>query len=188
MTKLTLGVLLWSLTHFIPALFPGLRDSMARKLGENGFKGVFTLLMIAAIYLIISGWKASIPESVYLPPAWGRHLTALLMLIAMLLFVAPYHATNIKRVLRHPQLTGVVIWGAGHLLANGEARSIVLFGGLTAWAILEILLINRREGAWVKPDSVPIKRDLILAAAGITLYLVLAFSHRWLFGVSPFVA
>ena len=186
MTKLTLGVLLWSLTHFIPALFPGLRDSMARKLGENGFKGVFTLLMIAAIYLIISGWKASIPESVYLPPAWGRHLTALLVLIAMLLFVAPYHATNIKRVLRHPQLTGVVIWGAGHLLANGEARSIVLFGGLTLWAIIEIFLLNRRDGAWSKPEPVPRKKDFILLAAGFVTYIIVAVSHQWLFGFSPF--
>ena len=51
MTQLVLGVLLWSLTHLVPALFPGLRDSMARKLGENGFKGIFTLLMIAAILI-----------------------------------------------------------------------------------------------------------------------------------------
>ena len=42
---------------------------------------------------------------------------------------------NVKRLLRHPQLTGVALWGIGHLLANGESRSIILFGGLGAWAI-----------------------------------------------------
>jgi uncharacterized membrane protein len=114
-------------------------------------------------------------------------VTALLVLIAFILIVAPYHATNLKRVLRHPQLTGVIIWGIGHLLANGESRSIVLFGGLTAWAVIEILLLNRRDGAWTKPDPVPVKKDLILTVAGLVVYVVIAASHQWLFGFSPFV-
>ena len=96
--------------------------------------------------------------------------------------------TGIARVIRHPQLTGVMFWGVGHLLANGEGRSIVLFGGLTAWAFIEIILINRRDGAWSKPDPVPVKGDVILAAAGLVVYAVLAVSHLWLFGVSPFAA
>jgi uncharacterized membrane protein len=83
-------------------------------------------------------------------------------------------------------LTGVAIWGFGHLLANGESRSIVLFGGLAAWAIIEIFLLNRRDGAWVKPEPVPVKKDVILAVAGVVVYAVVAVSHKWLFGFSPF--
>jgi len=144
------------------------------------------LLMVFAIYLVISGWKATIPENLYLPPVWGRHLTALLVLISFILFIAPYHATNLKRLLRHPQLLGVALWGIAHLLANGESRSIVLFGGLAAWAVIEIGLVNRRDGAWVKPDPVPVKKDIILVVAGLASYLVVAFAHQWLFGFSPF--
>jgi uncharacterized membrane protein len=187
MNKLTLGVLLWGLTHLIPAAFPAVKKSLVVRLGENPYKGIFTLLMALAIYLIISGWKAAIPESIYLPPAWGRHATALLMLIGFVLFFAPYPSNNIKRALRHPQLTGVACWGVGHLLANGEARSIVLFGGLALWAIIEILLINRRDGAWTRPAPVARKNDFILLSAGLGAYVVVAAAHQWLFGFSPFI-
>ena len=187
MTKLTLGVLLWSVTHLLPAALPGLRRSLIEKMGENGYKGIFTLLMVLAIYLVVSGWKPALPESVFLPPAWGRHVTALLVLIAFVLFFAPYPPNNIKRLLRHPQLTGVFCWGVGHLLANGEGRSIVLFGGLALWALLEMVLISRRDGAWHKPEPAPRKNDIILAASGLGAYVIVAMSHQWLFGFSPFI-
>ena len=54
-----------------------------------------TLAMVVAIYLVISGWKAAVPESVYLPPAWGRHLTALLVLVGFILFFAAYKLYDI---------------------------------------------------------------------------------------------
>jgi uncharacterized membrane protein len=187
MTKLILGILLWSVVHFIPAVAVDFRQGLIRKMGENPYKGIFTLLMALAIYLVISGWKATIPESLYLPPEWGRHAASLLVLIGLILFIAPYPPTNIKRMVRHPQLTGVACWGIGHLLANGETRSIILFGGLAAWAIIEMLLLNRRDGAWDKPDPVPLKNDIILAVAGLVVYAVIAVAHQWLFGVTPFI-
>ena len=186
MTRLSLGVLLWSLVHLVPTLFAGARGKLVARIGENPYKGLFTLLIVLSIYLIISGWKAAVPESLYVPPAWGRHLTALLMLAAFVLFFAPYPPNNIRRVLRHPQLTGVALWGVGHLLANGEARSVVLFGGLALWAVIEILLINRRDGARTPPPPAPRRNDLLLIVAGVAVYVVLAAAHRWLFGFSPF--
>ena len=185
MTKLVIGVLLWSFMHFLPAVDAGFRKSMIAKLGENPYKGIFSLLMALSIYLMISGWQATIPELVYAAPAWGRHGTMLLVLVAFVLLSAPYPPNNIKRILRHPQLTGLACWGAGHLLSNGEMRSIVLFGGLAAWAVIEMLLLNRRDGAWTRPDPAPLKNDILLVVAGIVIYAVFLFSHQWLFGVSP---
>jgi uncharacterized membrane protein len=186
MTKLVLGVLLWSVTHLAPGVLPGFKSKAVARLGENGYKGIFTLLMVVAIYLMISGWKAAVPEIVYLPPAWGRHVTALLVLVAFILFFAPYPPNNIKRLLRHPQLAGVALWGIGHLLANGESRSIALFGGMALWAIAEVLFINRRDGAWDRPVPVPARNDALLIAGGIVAYAVVAASHQWLFGFYPF--
>ena len=186
MTKLVLGVLLWSVMHFIPAIATDFRKNLISKIGEKPWKGLFALFMVLSLYLIISGWRATIPESVYLPPTWGRHLASLLVLIAFILFIASHHATNLKRFVRHPQLSGVALWGIAHLLANGEGRSIVLFGGLALWAIIEIFLLNRRDGAWVKPDPVPRKKDVILLVAGFTTYIIVALAHQWLFGFSPF--
>jgi len=187
LTKLVLGVVIWSFAHFIPAAAVGFRKNLIAKLGEKPYKGIFTLLMALALYLIISGWKATIPESIYLPPQWGRHATSLLLLMSFILIVAPYQNTNLKRFLRHPQLAGVACWGIGHLLANGETRSIVLFGGLAAWAIIEIRLLNRRDSAWLKPDPVSRKKDIMLIVAGLVIYAVVAVTHQWLFGFSPFV-
>jgi uncharacterized membrane protein len=187
MIKLVLGVLLWSIMHFIPAIAVDFRRNLIAKVGEKPYKGIFALLMVLSLYLVISGWRATIPENLYLPPVWGRHATSLLVLIAFIFFSASHGANNIKRFVRHPQLTAVACWGIAHLLANGEARSIVLFGGLALWAIVEIFLLNRRDGAWVKPEPMPVKKDMIAVAAGFVVYIVIAVAHSWLFGVSPFV-
>jgi len=186
MIKLVLGVSLWSVVHLIPAVAVDFRKNLIGKIGEKPYKGLFALFMVLALYLVISGWKATLPVNFYAPPLWGRHAASLLVLIGFILFLAPYHATNLKRFLRHPQLTGVAIWGAAHLLANGETRSIVLFAGLAIWAVIEILMLNRRDGIWVKPGPEPVKKDIILGVAGLVFYAVVAFSHQWLFGFSPF--
>lgn len=187
MIKLVLGVLLWSVAHFIPAVAVDSRKRLIGRLGEKPYKGLFALVMVFSIYLIISGWKATLPEFLYIPPAWGRHATALLVLIAFILFSASHGKNNIQRFIRHPQLTSVIVWGVGHLIANGESRSIVLFGGLALWAIIEIFLLNRRDGPWIRPQPVPFKKDVIAIGAGLVVYVVFAGAHAWLFGVSPFV-
>jgi len=186
MIQLTVGVVLWSVAHLFPSLAPGARRALIDRLGEKPYKGIFALVILAALYLIVAGWKATFPEFLYLPPAWGRHVTALLVLIGFVLFGASHGANNIRRFVRHPQLTAVLLWGIGHLLANGEARSVVLFGGLAAWAVVSIVLINRRDGAWSRPGPAPLRKDVIALAAGLVVYVLVAGAHRWLFGFSPF--
>lgn len=190
MTLLIAGVVLWSATHLFPSIAPGARTALVERLGEKPFKGVFTLLIFASLALIVFGWKGAPPVSVddylYAPPAWGRHATALLVLIAFILFGASHGRNNIRRLLRHPQLTAVSLWGIGHLLANGEARSVVLFGGLLAWAVVSIVLINRREGPRAKPEAAPLRGDIVAVVAGFVVYAVFAAIHQWLFGFSPF--
>ncbi|MCP4047726.1 MAG: NnrU protein, partial [Gammaproteobacteria bacterium] len=160
MTRLVLGVLLWSLVHVLPGLTKDFKKNLVGRIGEYPYKGLFLLFMILSLYLIISGWASMTPvesevlAALYTPPEWGGHAAALLMLVGFILFLAPYPPNNFKRILRHPQLIGMVCWGVGHLLAVGTARSIVLFGGLSIWAIIEIFLINRRDGEWVKPEQV----------------------------------
>lgn len=186
MTWLIIGVALWSVTHLSPALAPDRRQALVDRFGEKAYKGLFALLIVAALALIITGWKSTLPDFLYAPPTWGRHVTLLLVLIAFILFSASHGRNNIQRLVRHPQLSAVALWGIGHLLANGETRSTILFGGLTAWAVVEILLINRREGPRVKPEPVPARKDVIAVVAGIVVYAIVAGAHKWLFGFSPF--
>ncbi len=93
---------------------------------ENGrdtlYKLTFAAVIISAIVLMVSGWRAIEPVQLYTLPGWVNYFTLILVFIAFVLFVAAQVKTNIKRVLRHPQLTGLVFWCIGHLLANGDSR------------------------------------------------------------------
>ena len=76
-------------------------------------------------------------------------------------------------------------WGVGHLAAVGTARGIVLFGGLTIWAVLEMLLINKRDGAWLKPDKVSHRNDLTMVLFSVLMFMAFLYTHHLLFGGSP---
>ncbi len=183
MCWLILGLVLWSGIHLFPSIAKGPRENIILKLGLKPFKGIFASLIVLSVILIVLGWRSIEPTNVYIPLSWCRHVTFLLVLLTFILFVAARRQTNIKRILRHPQLTGLVLWGIGHLLANGDNRSLILFSWLIVWAVLEMILISRREGDWKKPDPVSAKNDVITIIGGCVLYAVLLLAHPYLAGV-----
>ena len=76
-------------------------------------------------------------------------------------------------------MLSVVLWSVGHLLAGGSWPGVVLFGGLGLWAVLEIRFINRRDGAWQRPEPAPRKGDVIVIVGGLVLSLVAVAIHHW---------
>jgi len=183
MTLLILGIVIWSLIHFFPAVAVNFRSGLVARFGKAGYRAVFALVAFGALLLIIRGWKAAPLHSVYAAPSWGVYATIACMLVAFVLLFAPYLPSSVSRFLRHPQLAGVFVFGIGHLFANGEARSLLLFGGFAAWALLEMFLLNRRDGAWKKPDPKAPKANLRLVLTGIGFFAIVLFLHGWLFGV-----
>ncbi|NVJ71125.1 MAG: NnrU family protein [Alphaproteobacteria bacterium] len=186
MTTLLIGLSLFFLLHFVPVYANGTRNKVASKIGELPYKGLFALASLAGLYLVYKGWTTSTPTQLYSLPAWAFHATGLFVLIGFVLFFAARAPTNIKRVVRHPQLTGVVFWAIGHLLVNGDTRSFALFGGFTVWALLTMFGANRRDGEWKKPEKVGFVKDAITVAIGVALYVVfVVWAHEWLFGMKP---
>ncbi len=185
MILLCIGVLLFVLVHFIPTLARGLKSSLIVHIGEHPYKGLFSLLLVTSIALMVFGWRSTTPELVYLPPGWGVTLTIILTLISVILFGAAQYPTRIKRIVRHPQLTGLVVWSSGHLLSNGDSRSLILFGGLGLWALIEMLLINRREGPWVKPHGPSLFVEARGLVISVIIFFVLMYLHPYFAGVSP---
>lgn len=183
MALLIAGVLLFTGVHFIPSLAPGIKAAWVGKLGENGFKGVFSLLLLASFGLMIFGWRSTPPSLLYVPPL-ALHVPALaLVALGFVIMVAANRNSRIRQFIRHPQLTGVALWGIAHLLMNGEDRSVVLFGALTLWAIGEMFAINRREGAWVKDEPPGWGAEAVtLLIAFVTIGVVVAI-HPWISGV-----
>jgi uncharacterized membrane protein len=183
MTLLIIGVLLWSLTHLFPAMLPDARARLSERLGENPYSGVFSVFILAGLVLTVIGWRSIMPTSVYAPPMAPNLLISVLVLAGLISFAAAAIPSNIRRFIRHPQMVAVILWGAAHLLTNGSDRAIVLFGGLTLWAVLEIILCNRRDGQWQKPEKAAVKHDIINVVVGVVLFSILAYFHGWLFGV-----
>ena len=182
MAWLVLGVLVWSAFHLMPSAGRPVRARAMEALGP-AYQGVFALVILASIGLMVLGWRSTPPTSLYAPAAWTRIVTNALMFIGLLLFAASAMTTNIKRVLRHPQLTGLATWSVAHLLSNGDLRSLVLFAGLGAWAVAEILFINRRDGAWQKPEPQPMAGEWKPLAAAIVAFVLLYLAHPYIAGV-----
>jgi uncharacterized membrane protein len=185
---LIIGMLLWIVTHDLKAYAPAQRATLDARFGVGPAKGVMALAILGSLLLIVWGWRAmgDDPGFVYAPPSWGVHLNNLIMLFAFILLGAGHAKSNLRRVIRHPMLTAAALWAFSHLLANGEARSVILFGGMLLWSVLAMLWINRRDGAWVRPPESPRRKDLVHLGVSFVIFAVVAAIHPWLFGVSPF--
>jgi uncharacterized membrane protein len=185
MTLLILGLILWWATHLLPTVGKTARDGLVERFGEGAYKGVYSLLSLAAIVMMVRGYRAAEFANVWYPPAWGVHLNNLLMIFAIGLFAASHSKGNAKRYVRHPQLLSVIVWAIAHLLVNGDQASVVLFAGVGLWALVAIFAINARDGAWVKPEPAPRRKDYLLVVITLVVFVVVAFIHDWL-GIWPF--
>ncbi|MFC2968395.1 NnrU family protein [Acidimangrovimonas pyrenivorans] len=180
MTLLILGVALWWVAHLFKRLAPGPRAA----LGDAG-KGLAGLVLLAALVLMVIGYRAlpNMPNMVAMPG--NGHANNTLMLIALIVFGAGMSKGWLWTKIRHPMLWGVVLWSVAHLLVRNDLPSLILFGGMGLWALVEMALING-AGPWQRPASGGIKRDGALAAIALVMYGLIAFVHIWL-GYSPFL-
>jgi uncharacterized membrane protein len=186
MTLLVVGVMLWMAVHLIPAVARPLRQSLIDKLGNNVYRGVFALAIVASLAIIVLGWRSAPEEYVYVLPSSAKTVGFILICLSFLIIGSAYHPSSIKRFIRHPMLTGVFVWALSHLLTNGTTRALVLFGGIGIWALIEIPLINRREGAYTKPEAPDFHEELkgLFFSAGILM--IVLFLHPYFTGVTPF--
>ena len=184
MGLLITGLLIWSLVHLTPSLAAPLRQKLITQLGDKVYKLLFAVLIFTALALIVLGWRSTLPSHLYQLPGFTRHIAMLLVLIAFVLFGASNYPSRIKQFIRHPQLTGVVVWAFAHLVMNGDSRSVLLFGSMGLWAILEIILINRREGEWVKQPVPGWARELRGLAISLVVFVVVVMLHPYMTGVS----
>lgn len=180
MTLLYSGIFLWYAGHFFKRLLPGLRARLG-----NGGRAVAAVLVVAGLVLMIIGYRGAGREFVYGPPLWGWHLNNLLMLFAVILLGMGASKGKLRAWLRHPMLTGALLWAIAHLLVNGDLASVVLFGAIGAWAVIEMIVINATAGPWERPEPGPISGDFRLLVIGLVLYVVIVGIHTAL-GYSPF--
>lgn len=187
MLILVLGLVLFLGMHaFTMARAP--RAQMVARLGEGGFKGLYTGVSLLGFALIIYGYglyRASGWIDVWYPPVWTKHLALLLNLPIFVLLAATGSGGRIHAAVKHPMLLAVKIWATAHLIANGDLGSILLFGGFLAWAVMARISLKRRAGVRMPAPSGFTSRDWIAIGAGLVLWFVFArWLHTWLIGVA----
>ena len=186
MTILILGLVVFLGIHSVRILAKPFRDAQVAA-SPRRWKGLYSLVSAVGLGLIIWGWIQFRPlaPQVYDPPPWGRQAAMGLVWVAFVLMACSNGPVGrIKATVRHPMLLGTILWSSGHLLANGDQASAILFGSFLVWAILDLAsAISRKEPAPVVTRPVA---DLIAVVAGTALYaLFVFFLHRVLFGVPP---
>ena len=123
--------------------------------------------------------------AVWTPPAFMIHLNNLLMLLAIFFFIAGNIPSVVRKKVRHPQLAAAKTWAIAHLLVNGDVASILLFGGILAWAVLALIGSNKRDGKGPIDKPANAMGLVIHVVATVVIFGVVALVHNWA-GVSPF--
>jgi uncharacterized membrane protein len=191
MTFLILGLLLFLGAHSIRIVADGWRTERIARLGENGWKGLYSVASALGLGLIVWGYglARAEPVALWVSPAWTRHVAALLTLPAFVLIAAAYvPGSRIKAAIGHPMVAGVKVWAIAHLLSNGNLADALLVGAFLLWAVLYFRSARRRDraaGVGYRPGTAT--RDGMAIAAGAGVWALFAgFLHLWLIGVRPY--
>jgi uncharacterized membrane protein len=166
------------------------RAKAIARLGEGPWKGVYSLLSLIGFVLIIWGFGLArgTAAELWAPPVWARHTTVLLMLFSLILIGAYiFKKSHVAVAVHHPMVWGVAVWGAGHLIANGSAADVLLFGAFLVWAVADLHSSYSRDRLNAVVYPAPEWGATIGAIAlGVVLWIALLGGlHLWLFGVSP---
>ena len=190
MLILALGLVIFLGLHSTRIVAERGRAKAIARLGEGPWKGTYSLLSLVGFVLIVWGfararWDAPL---LWAPPVWAGHVTILLMLFSLILLSASgLKKSHIAVAGHHPMVWSVVIWSAGHLLANGSAADLLLFGAFLVWAAADLVSSYARDrwNAIVYP-SPEWGATIGAIVVGVVLWgLFIGGLHLWLFGVSP---
>ena len=191
MSVLLLGLVLFLAAHSVRIVADGWRSRTIARLGEGPWKGIYSLVSLAGFALVVWGYGLARQQPVPLwdPPAWTRHLAALLMVASFVLLVATYVPhSGLKARLHHPMVLSVKVWALAHLLANGMLADVVLFGAFLAWSVLDYRSARRRdEAAGTSYAAGTSGATATTVVIGLVVWALFAFwAHRWLIGVPVF--
>lgn len=189
MIPLIVGLALFLGVHLVTTQTE-FRRGLTARMGENRYKGLYSLIALAGFALIAFGYhKAQVMPGknpmLWSPPQWGRHVTMLLMLPVFPLLFATYLPGRLSAAVRHPMVTAVKFWALAHLFVRGDVASLLLFGGLLAWAVYDRISLKQREAAGlVHLKSGSGRNDVLALGLGLIVYAIfIKWGHAALIGV-----
>lgn len=221
MTEFLAAFAFFIVLHSIPAV-PTIRAGIIRRVGCPAY---FVGYSAASILALI--WVFSTALALGYIPLWefspGNAATAfvlapfgIFLVIAGLLSANPLSITlnrsptlgAVTKITRHPVLWGFAAWASGHIAANGDLRSLLLFGGFAVFALGAIPMTEKRSkrrlgvswtgiaehtsiwplAACFKGEHPRVDGPMLIAAlasAVLVLWLLFAGGHSAMFGADP---
>ena len=191
MGMLVLGLVLFLGAHSVRIFADNARTRAIARLGEMGWKGLYSVVSLIGFGLIIWGFAQARQQPVVLwsPPAMLKHLNSLFTLLAFVLLAAAYVPRNsIRARLHHPMILGVKLWAFGHLLATATLADLGLFGAFLLWAVLDFRAARQRDRALGTVYAPGATGPTVLAVVvGAAAWAAFAFwLHAAWIGVAPF--
>src|SRR5438067_6662912 len=218
MTALVVATAAFLLTHLVTST--PLRPRLVAAMGEWPYRGAYSAVAMVTLVWMIWAFAHTAGQPLW---AGSRLLPLVLMPFAFILVACGYRrnptmvgadrllasedpARGMIRITRHPIMWGIMLWAAAHIVASGERRSLVFFGGFLLVALLGTLSLERRKRAdpnWARfaraTSHVPFvaiaqgRNRLVWGEIGwmrpligLVAFAVLLALHPWLFGARPY--
>jgi uncharacterized membrane protein len=225
MMHITLAAILFVGTH-LGISSSGLRTRLVGVLGERGYLLFYSLIAFGTLsYLIWLYNELPRYDYFWMPSPELYSVAKALMPIALILALGGFLVKNptlvgaeslldregagdlakgVTRITRHPFQWGVLIWSIAHVIANGDAISVVFFSAFGILAAAGTVAMDRKKArtlgdAW-RPyaeatSNVPFAailsgRNTLVAGelwlpvlVGLAGYAALAWGHQWVSGV-----
>lgn len=152
--------------HFLLSGDP-LRSRLVGILGDALFRGIYSVVMLAAFAAMLVSYGEAPRTALWTPPPAFYVVPLVVMPFASILLVASLTTPNptmvggekvldgrpesaavgILTVTRHPFLWATTLWAASHLFVRGDTASIILMGGILVLSLGGMAHIDRRREA-----------------------------------------
>ena len=157
MTALIAASAAFLVTHFVSST--PLRPTLVRAMGEWPYRGLYSLVAFITLGSMVWAYGQAPYEQLWIGPRW---LPAVVMPLAFVLIACGYFrnptmvgadkllksddpARGMIRITRHPIMWGVMLWAVAHIVARGDVKGLVFFGGLFLVALLGTISMDRRK-------------------------------------------
>ncbi len=159
---LIVAAIVWLVLH-VGLAGTAVRGIMVARLGENGFRAVYSVLSVASIAGLCAAYASSVAVPFWILPAWLGWIMVVVMLPAFVLLVASVASPNptavgaetrpeaeprgVFRITRHPMLWAFTIWSVVHVFTNGTWTAAVFFGSFALTSLLGMPSIDAKLAA-----------------------------------------
>jgi uncharacterized membrane protein len=206
--------------HFLLS-HPPIRSKLVAAVGEKVFLGAYSLIAVVFIGWAVMAYADAPRVTVWNLGPWARYAPLVVMPFALILAVLGLTSKNptmvggerfageavsgAMTVTRHPFLWGAGLWALAHLFPNGEAASLILFGGMVLLSFGGMAAIDHKRSlalgeAWHSisnrtsriPFAAAIEGRILVdwkgigwwrPLLGLVLYVGILMGHDTLFGV-----